>query len=108
MKYHVLAVGLKGDLLSHCRVFFAKKDTELKSVLISRKGTIAIHIPLKIKIHIVKPPGERLDPSLQKRLRIACLLSAAFFCFDSFFCLSLSVYEEWWQKLSEIILGFSG
>ena len=33
MKYQILAVGLKPDLFSRCREHFAKRHTELKSVL---------------------------------------------------------------------------
>lgn len=33
MKFQILAVGLKVDLLTHCREHFAKRNTELKNVL---------------------------------------------------------------------------
>lgn len=50
MKYQILAVGLKADLLSHCREHFLKRNTELKNVL---NISEAVRILEKETIHLL-------------------------------------------------------
>ena len=50
MKYQVLAVGLKSDLLSHCKEHFVKRNTGLKSTI---NISEAVRILEKDSIHLL-------------------------------------------------------
>ena len=42
MKYRILAVGLKDNLLSHCRDFFQKRNAELKNTVDISEATVIL------------------------------------------------------------------